>query len=155
MGVTSRPEAIREMLKDEVILENVPKYRDAGAISVHPVIYDLITEVPSHRRLTFVTELLGINSEASKDALQGASQRLNELKQLLNAVGVMQQKTGVNINQIAKQLNTAAHGDADNVTVWNWALKQLQGLNDTNKQLQQDLKKLEKHLFITESKGKS
>lgn len=124
MNVSKNSDAIRQMVKDEMILAKAKDEWKQGNIDT---VTTLVTKLSDEGRLPLSEALLGITDTKTSSELSILQNQFADIQTQMEGIMYSVTKMGNNLNQVAKVLNMAAKQD-ENLTdtdLWKWITSQL------------------------------
>ena len=124
MNVSKNSDAIRQMVKDEMMLANAKDEWKQGNIDT---VTTLVTKLSDEGRLPLSEALMGITDTKTASQLSILQNQFSDIQSQLSAIMFSATQMGNNLNQIAKVMNTAAKQDEDltDAEMWKWITSQL------------------------------
>lgn len=124
MNVSKNSDAIRQMVKDEMMLAKVKDEWKQGNIDT---VTTLVTKLSDEGRLPLSEALMGITDTKTASQLSILQNQFSDIQSQLSAIMFSATQMGNNLNQIAKVMNTAAKQDEDltDAEMWKWITSQL------------------------------
>ena len=124
MNVSKNSDAIRQMVKDEMMLAKAKDEWKQGNIDT---VTTLVTKLSDEGRLPLSEALMGITDTKTASQLSILQNQFSDIQSQLSAIMFSTTQMGNNLNQIAKVMNTAAKQDEDltDAEMWKWITSQL------------------------------
>ncbi|MDD1382022.1 plasmid mobilization relaxosome protein MobC [Limosilactobacillus reuteri] len=124
MNVSKNSDAIRQMVKDEMILAKAKDEWKQGNIDT---VTTLVTKLSDEGRLPLSEALLGITDTKTSSELSILQNQFADIQTQMEGIMYSVTKMGNNLNQVAKVLNMAAKQDEDltDTDLWKWITSQL------------------------------
>lgn len=124
MNVSKNSDAIRQMVKDEMMLAKAKDEWKQGNIDT---VTTLVTKLSDEGRLPLSEALMGITDTKTASQLSILQNQFSDIQSQLSAIMFSATQMGNNLNQIAKVMNTAAKQDEDltDAEMWKWITSQL------------------------------
>src|SRR5699024_2844780 len=124
MNVSKNSDAIRQMVKDEMILA---KAKDEWKQDNIDTVTTLVTKLSDEGRLPLSEALLGITDTKTSSELSILQNQFADIQTQMEGIMYSVTKMGNNLNQVAKVLNMAAKQDEDltDTDLWKWITSQL------------------------------
>ncbi|HJA91085.1 MAG TPA: MobC family plasmid mobilization relaxosome protein [Candidatus Jeotgalibaca merdavium] len=124
LDVKSNFVAIRQMIKDEIMLEKARNEWKQGNIDV---VSALLTKLSDEGRLPLSEALMGITDTKTSSQLSILQNQFADIQSQLESIMYSVTKMGNNLNQVAKVMNTAVKEDEDltDSDLWKWSASQL------------------------------
>lgn len=124
LDITKNSDAIRQMIKDEVMLKKAKQEWKNGNTDYVSV---LMTKLSDKGRLPLVEAVMGITDTKTSSQLGILQNQFEDIQAQMEGIMFSITKMGNNLNQIAKIMNTAAKED-ENLTdtdLWKWIASKL------------------------------
>lgn len=124
MNVSKNSDAIRQMVKDEMILAKAKDEWKQGNIDT---VTTLVTKLSDEGRLPLSEALLGITDTKTSSEMSILQNQFADIQTQMEGIMYSVTKMGNNLNQVAKVLNMAAKQDEDltDTDLWKWITSQL------------------------------
>ena len=124
LDVKSNSVAIRQMIKDEIMLEKARNEWKQGNTDVASA---LLTKPSDEGRLPLSEALMGITDTKTSSQLSILQNQFADIQSQLESIMYSVTKMGNNLNQVAKVMNTAVKEDEDltDSDLWKWSASQL------------------------------
>ena len=124
LGEKNNSKAIRQMIKDEIMLKKAKEEWKKGNTDV---VTTLVTKLSDEDRLPLTEALMGITDTKTSSELSILQNQFVDIQSQLEAIMMSVTKMGNNLNQIAKVMNTAAKENEDlmDTELWKWISSRL------------------------------
>lgn len=124
LNVSKNSDAIRQMIKDEVMLEKAKGEWKEGNTDYVSV---LLTKLSNEGRLPLTQAVMGITDTKTASQLSVLQNQFADIQSQLEGIMFSATKMGNNLNQIARVMNTAAKEDESlsDTDLWKWLTSRL------------------------------